>query len=83
MERVLQQVLHGPAERGFAYVIGNKALKDDLERYEANPKYQRLLIDFEYGEDPDDAFSNVPYDKGANLIYHLGLSCLWSIVLRY
>lgn len=83
MERVLQQVLHGPAERGFAYIIGNKALKDDLERFQDNPKYQRLVIDFKHGEDPDEAYSNVPYDKGANLIYHLGLSRVWLSVSQY
>lgn len=72
MERVLQQILHGPAERSFSYVIGNKALRDDLERYVERPKYQRLVIDFEPGEDPDEAYSSVPYEKGANLLLHLG-----------
>jgi len=71
MERVLQQILHGPAQRSFSYVIGNKALRDDLERYVERPKYQRLLIDFEPGEDPDEAYSSVPYQKGANLLLHL------------
>ena len=74
MERVLQQILHGPAERSFSYVIGNKALLDDLERYVERPKYQRLVIDFEPGEDPDEAYSSVPYEKGANLLLHLGMS---------
>jgi leukotriene-A4 hydrolase len=72
MERVLQQTLHGPAERGFAYIIRNKTLEDDLARYANRPKYQRLLIDFEPGEDPDDAYSSVPYEKGANFLYYLG-----------
>lgn len=72
MERVLQQILHGPAERGFSYVIGNTALRHDLERYAERPKYQRLVIDFEFGEDPDEAYSSVPYEKGANLLLHLG-----------
>jgi len=78
MERVLQQILHGPAERGFSYVIGNKALRNDLERYMERPKYQRLVIDFEPGEDPDEAYSSVPYEKGANLLLHLGMppSCI-------
>ncbi|KAJ7719240.1 peptidase family M1-domain-containing protein [Mycena maculata] len=71
MERLLLQVLHGPAERGFSYIIGAKALVDDLAQYSDKPRYQRLVIEFEKGEDPDDAFSRVPYDKGANLILHL------------
>ncbi|TRM61567.1 hypothetical protein BD626DRAFT_549145 [Schizophyllum amplum] len=59
MERLLQQVLHSPAARGFHM------------QYERTPRYQRLVIDFAFGEDPDDAYSSIPYDKGANLILHL------------
>lgn len=72
MERLLLQVLHSPADRGFSYIIGAKALVDHLARYSDLPRYQRLVIDFEAGENPDDAYSRVPYDKGANLILHLG-----------
>jgi leukotriene-A4 hydrolase len=42
--------------------------------YADQPKYQRLQINFEKGEDPDDAYSNVPYEKGANFLLHLGES---------
>ena len=79
MERVLQQILHGPAERSFSYVIGNKALLNDLELYAERPKYQRLVIDFEPGEDPDEAYSTVPYEKGANLLLHLGMSLAYTV----
>jgi len=74
IERVLQQVLHSPAERGFAFVIGSKALFDSLKQYESQPKYQRLVINFDEGEDPDEAYSSIPYEKGANFILHLGQS---------
>ena len=69
---MLLQVLHSPEERGLSFVIGSKALNDSLKQYEAKPKYQRLCISFEKGEDPDDAFSSIPYEKGANFILHLG-----------
>jgi len=36
------------------------------------PKYQRLVIEFDKGEDPDDAYSSVAYEKGSNLLLHLG-----------
>jgi leukotriene-A4 hydrolase len=72
IERVLLQVLYSPAERGFSFVIGSKALNDSLKKYEDRPKYQRLAISFEKGEDPDDAYSSIPYEKGANFILHLG-----------
>lgn len=72
MERVLQEKLHSPAARGFQYVIGAKGLSDALKGYADAPKYQRLVIPFEAGEDPDDAYSEVPYEKGANFLLHLG-----------
>ncbi|KAI0317914.1 peptidase family M1-domain-containing protein [Amylostereum chailletii] len=71
IERLLQQVLHSPAERGFSYIIGTAQLTRALEEYKDKPKYQRLVIDFEKGEDPDDAYSSVPYEKGANFLLYL------------
>ncbi|KAJ7628066.1 hypothetical protein B0H17DRAFT_1340141 [Mycena rosella] len=77
MERLLLQVLHNsPAARGFSFIIGATALVDDLARYTDTPRYQRLVIDFASGEIPDDAYSRVPYEKGANLILHLGTPSL-------
>lgn len=75
IERVLLQVVHGdeagPAYRGFSYIIGAKALKDALEQFESVKRFQRLVPEFHEGEDPDDAFSSIPYEKGSNLILHL------------
>ncbi|KAF9509168.1 hypothetical protein BS47DRAFT_1488071 [Hydnum rufescens UP504] len=71
MERLLQQALHGPAERDFSYIIGRKALTEALKSYENNPKYQRLVIHYEFGEDPDDAYSSIPYEKGSNFLLYL------------
>ncbi|KAJ7178723.1 peptidase family M1-domain-containing protein [Mycena crocata] len=72
IERLLQQVLHdSPAARGFSYIIGAKGLKDALNQYIKTPRFQRLVIDYEIGEDPDDAYSEIPYEKGSNLILHL------------
>jgi hypothetical protein len=76
MERFLQQILHSPAHRGFSFLIGSKALSDSLAGYQDTPKYQRLVIDFEAGENPDDAYSRVPYEKGANFLLHLGKALL-------
>ncbi|KAI0307397.1 leukotriene-A4 hydrolase [Multifurca ochricompacta] len=71
IERLLQQFLHSPAERGFQYVIGSSALYEALGNYVDRPKYQRLVIDFEPGEDPDDAYSSIPYEKGSNFLLYL------------
>jgi hypothetical protein len=72
MERLLQQKLHSPAERGFSFLIGSRSLAEALKLYEDKPKYQRLIIHFEPGEDPDDAYSTIPYEKGSNFLLHLG-----------
>lgn len=48
-------------------------MQDALKQYEDRPKYQRLIIDFDIGEDPDDAYSSVPYEKGANFLLYLGM----------
>ena len=72
MERLLLQVVYSPAHRDFSFVIGAKALQDSLKEFEDRPEYQSLVITFERGADPDDAFSTVPYEKGANLLLHLG-----------
>lgn len=62
--------IEGEAGRGFSYIIGHKSLKDSLSEYEkaGTRKYQRLVIPYSFGEDPDDGFSTVPYDKGSNLL---------------
>ncbi|KIJ64025.1 hypothetical protein HYDPIDRAFT_133351 [Hydnomerulius pinastri MD-312] len=71
IERVLLELIISPAHRGLSYIGGYKALVDALKLFEDSPKYQRLVIGFETGEDPDSAYSRVPYDKGANFILHL------------
>lgn len=72
MERTLQQILNTPAHRDFAFLIGAKSLQDSLVLAKDTPKYQRLVVDFETGEDPGGAFSRVPYEKGSNFLLHIG-----------
>ncbi|KAI0742559.1 metalloprotease [Daedaleopsis nitida] len=90
MERVLLQKIHTAADRGLAYFIGYKALIDSLKEFEdkGQPQYQRLVIDFKTGEDPDGAYSDVPYEKGSNFLLHLetvlgGLDVFLPYVLDY
>ena len=72
MERLLQQILRTPAHRDFSYLTRTKPLYDDLKLLESQPRYQRLQIDFKHGENPDDAFSRIPYEKGAIFLLHIG-----------
>ncbi|KAG2129029.1 hypothetical protein DEU56DRAFT_915344 [Suillus clintonianus] len=73
IERLLKQILHCLAHQGFSFLTGAKDLYDDLKFYELrNKKYRKLRIEFEKGENPDDTYSSVPYDKGANFLLHIG-----------
>ncbi|KAG0143065.1 hypothetical protein CROQUDRAFT_661720 [Cronartium quercuum f. sp. fusiforme G11] len=71
LERLILRELHGDAERSFSYIIGKKALDDALREFKDQPRFQQLEIEYELGEDPDLAFSTVPYDKGANFLLYL------------
>lgn len=68
-ERLAIQAIHGSTTRSFEYIVGQKALDDSLKSMP--PRYQRLHIPYKEGEDPDDAFSSIPYEKGAQLLLHL------------
>ncbi|GAA5904016.1 hypothetical protein JCM5296_002508 [Sporobolomyces johnsonii] len=72
-ERLIALRLHGPAARDFEYIIGAKSLRDDLRRFNepGMTKGQRLHIPYAFGEDPDDLYSGVAYDKGANFLLYL------------
>ncbi|KAH7908136.1 hypothetical protein BJ138DRAFT_1208110 [Hygrophoropsis aurantiaca] len=88
IERTLQQLLDTPATRGMSFVIGYNSLVDALSQFINRPKYQRLVIPFDRGEDPDSAYSRVPYDKGANFVLHLertlgGLDAFLPYVRNY
>ncbi|EGF98245.1 uncharacterized protein MELLADRAFT_96062 [Melampsora larici-populina 98AG31] len=71
LERLILRELHGDPERSFSYIIGKKALNDALREFKDQPRFQQLEIEYEFGEDPDLAFSTVPYDKGANFLLYL------------
>lgn len=75
LERLSLQYVHGPkvgpAQRDFSYIIGHKALVNARKQYRDHPRFQRLVPVFSVGEDPDDAFSSIPYEVGSNLILHL------------
>lgn len=63
MERLVQRELHGEPARGFEFLVGDQALKEDLKKQASHPPFQRLHIPYAFGDDPDDGFSSVPYDS--------------------
>ena len=71
LERRILAAVHGnDAWRDFSAIIGWQALADSVNQYGANHEFTKLIVNLR-GQDPDDAFSSVPYEKGFNLLYHL------------
>lgn len=58
--RIMEQV-YGPDREAMEAVLGYQSLMDDFA--DLPPEDERLLLDLDE-RDPDDAFSNVPYEKG-------------------
>lgn len=72
LERRLQAAIHGDDDRhrDFSAIIGWKALSDSVEQFGADHEFTKLVPNLR-GQDPDDAFSSVPYEKGFTFLYHL------------
>ncbi|KAJ3057231.1 Leukotriene A-4 hydrolase [Rhizophlyctis rosea] len=64
--------LHGQAVLEFDAIIGLKALKESVDHFveTGEEKFSALVPNLK-DEDPDDAFSSVPYEKGFNLLFYL------------
>ncbi|KAI3402669.2 LAP2 [Candida oxycetoniae] len=61
---------YGEQVRQFSAIIGWTDLENDLKSMGDNvDKYSVLVQNLKNGQDPDDSFSTVPYEKGFNLLY--------------
>ncbi|HYV19928.1 MAG TPA: M1 family metallopeptidase [Verrucomicrobiae bacterium] len=65
-ERRIHEALHGAEAAALAWAIGEKVLAAEFERFAGRPEMTRLRLDLD-GVDPDEAFSSIPYEKGARL----------------
>ncbi|KAI0344179.1 zincin [Trametopsis cervina] len=70
-ERVLLEKMFSPAMRGFAYVTGKNEMLERVQRFKIMPKFQRLVYEFEHGEDVDQAYDGVAPEKGAVFLLYL------------
>ncbi|KAH7072544.1 leukotriene A-4 hydrolase [Paraphoma chrysanthemicola] len=68
LERRIQGAIHGEEHRHFSAIIGWKALEGSIEQFGKDHEYTKLIIDLK-GQDPDDAFSSIPYEKGFHALY--------------
>ena len=66
-ERRLLEALHGEEATVLAWAIGEKALLESMERFGPSSPLTRLRTELA-GTDPDDAFSSIPYEKGARFV---------------
>jgi len=66
-ERRILEAIHGPEAAALGWAIGQKALDESVERFGAGSPLTRLKTDLK-GIDPDEAFSSIPYEKGARFV---------------
>lgn len=66
-ERRIQEALWGQGEVLLRWAIGEKDLEEAIERFGTDSPLTKLRTNLE-GVDPDDAFSTVPYEKGARFL---------------
>jgi leukotriene A-4 hydrolase/aminopeptidase len=66
-ERRILEAIHGEEAATLGWAIGQKALEDSIARFGADSPLTKLRTHLA-GIDPDDAFSSVPYEKGARLV---------------
>jgi leukotriene-A4 hydrolase len=66
-ERRILDALHGEKASALRWAIGQKALEESVARFGADSPLTKLRTDLR-GVDPDDAFSSIPYEKGARFV---------------
>lgn len=66
-ERRILDFLYGEESSALRWAIGRKLLDESMARFGAGSPLTRLRTNLE-GIDPDDAFSSIPYEKGARFV---------------
>lgn len=63
---------YGESYRHFSAIIGWSDLENSIKAMgDSAKKFSNLVQNLKNREDPDDAFSTVPYEKGFNLLFHI------------
>jgi leukotriene-A4 hydrolase len=85
-ERRILEALHGEENSILKWSIGQKALDDSIARFGADSPLTKLRTELK-GVDPDDAFSSIPYEKGARFVTtlerHVGREKFDAFMLKY
>ena len=65
LERRIVEVIYGPERRAMEDVLGLQSLQNDIDSLTADGDRELTRLDIDLaGRDPDDGFSQVPYEKG-------------------
>ena len=83
-ERRILEALEGRAQSELHAAIGRHDLEISLQRFAKQPQLTRLRTDLA-GIDPDEAYSNIPYEKGylfLRRLEELGGRAPWDAFLR-
>ncbi|KAG0258255.1 Leukotriene A-4 hydrolase [Mortierella polycephala] len=70
IERKIIGRMRGKEHSEFSAILGHNALQESVSLFGKEHRFTALCPCLR-GEDPDDAFSKVPYEKGFNLLYYL------------
>ncbi len=68
LERRILEAVYGRSREQMEAALGLRDLREELERVE--PKDEILHVDLK-GRDPDEGFTDIPYEKGALFLRHL------------
>ncbi|KAJ0538325.1 putative leukotriene-A(4) hydrolase [Helianthus annuus] len=69
-ERRIVEAVQGEDIAALNIGIGWKGLVDEMERFKDNMEFTKLLTNQE-GVDPDDVYSQVPYEKGFQFLWRI------------
>jgi len=69
-ERRIVEVVQGEDAATLNIGIGWNGWKDDVERFKDNLEFTKLKTNQE-GVDPDDVYSQIPYEKGFQFLWRI------------
>ncbi|XP_028799464.1 leucine aminopeptidase [Neltuma alba] len=69
-ERRIVEVVQGEKRAALNIGIGWRGLNDEVERFKDNMEFTKLITNQE-GIDPDDVYSQVPYEKGFQFLLRI------------
>ncbi len=71
LERKISGMIHGTEFSLVNSQLGNNSLWSDIYGFGVTNSYSSLFPDLTTGADPDDSFSEVPYEKGFQFLYYI------------